>query len=113
MLDLPGVGDKGYASHAFRQFIWDQGARPVIPAKSNEAPVACPAWAYNSRNRVERLWGILAKACEELGGVDWQWQSADCALGKARHGGIKSERTQLTGRRMARSGNEVEKTERL
>src|SRR5687768_16383933 len=40
--DIPGVGDKGYASHAFRQFIWDQGARPAIPAKSNEAPVACP-----------------------------------------------------------------------
>ena len=42
--DVPGwvVGDRGYASHAFRQFIWDQGARPAIPAKSNEAPVACP-----------------------------------------------------------------------
>ena len=51
--DVPGVGDKGYASHAFRQFIWDQGARPAIPAKSNEAP--CPSWIYNNRNRVERL----------------------------------------------------------
>ena len=55
--DIPGVGDKGYASHAFRQFIWDQGARPAIPAKSNEAPVACPGWIY--RNRVERLWARL------------------------------------------------------
>jgi transposase len=59
--DVPGwvVGDKGYASHAFRQFIWDQGARPAIPAKSNEAPVACPSWIYNNRNRVERLWARL------------------------------------------------------
>jgi len=59
--DIPGwvVGDKGYASHAFRQFIWDQGARPAIPAKSNEAPVACPSWIYNNRNRVERLWARL------------------------------------------------------
>ena len=59
--DIPGwvVGDKGYASHAFRQFIWDQGARPAIPAKSNEAPVACPGWIYNNRNRVERLWARL------------------------------------------------------
>jgi transposase len=59
--DVPGwvVGDKGYASHAFRQFIWDQGARPAIPARSNEAPVACPRWIYNNRNRVERLWARL------------------------------------------------------
>ena len=59
--EIPGwvVGDRGYASHAFRQFIWDQGARPAIPAKSNEAPVACPSWIYNNRNRVERLWARL------------------------------------------------------
>lgn len=52
---------------------------------------------------LQRLWAVLVKDCEELGGVDWQWQSADCALGKARHGGIKSERTQPTGRRTAAS----------
>ena len=59
--DIPGwiVGDRGYASHAFRQHIWDIGARPAIPPKSNEAPVACPSWIYNNRNRVERLWGRL------------------------------------------------------
>jgi transposase len=50
-----------------------------------------------------RLWALLLEGCEELGGVDWQWQSFDCALGKARHGGIKSDRTQLTGRRTAPS----------
>ena len=63
--DIPGwvVGDKGYASHAFRQFIWDRGARPAIPAKSNEAPVACPSWIYNNRNRVERLWARLKEWC--------------------------------------------------
>ena len=26
--------------------------------------------------------------CEELGGVDWEWQAADGAMGKARLGGI-------------------------
>ena len=58
--DVPGwvVGDKGYASHAFRQFIVI-GARPATPAKSNEAPVACPGWIYNNRNRVKRLWARL------------------------------------------------------
>jgi transposase len=55
------------------------------------------------RGVLARLWGVLVKDCEELGGVDWQWQSADCALGKARHGGIKLERTRPTGRRTARS----------
>src|SRR3954464_10264982 len=35
------------------------GTRPAIPAKSNEAPCACPSWIYNNRNRVERLWARL------------------------------------------------------
>ncbi len=61
---LPGVpgwvvADRGYASHAFRAHVWGRGARPAIPAKRNEAPVACPDWAYANRNRVERLWGRL------------------------------------------------------
>ncbi len=61
---LPGVplwvvGDRGYSSHAFREHIWNLGARPAIPTKRNEAPVACPDWIYNNRNRVERLWARL------------------------------------------------------
>jgi transposase len=55
------------------------------------------------RGVLKRLWADLLKGCEELRGVDWQWQSADCALGKARHGGIRSDRTQPTGRRTAPS----------
>ena len=55
------------------------------------------------RGVLGRLWGTLVKGCEELRGVDWQWQSADCALGKARHGGTKSDRTQPIGRRRGRS----------
>ena len=53
------MGDRGYASHAFRQPIWERGARPAIPSKRNEAPVACPDWIYNNRNVVERLWARL------------------------------------------------------
>ena len=30
---------------------------------------------------------VPAAECAELGGVKWEWQSADCALGKARLGG--------------------------
>jgi putative transposase len=55
------------------------------------------------RGVIGRLWALLVKGCQELAGVDWKWQSFDCAMGKARHGGIKSERTQPTGRRTARS----------
>ena len=61
---LPGVpkwvvGDRGYSSHGFREYVWDAGARPAIPSKRNEAPVACPDWVTNNRNVVERLWARL------------------------------------------------------
>jgi putative transposase len=36
---------------------------------------------------MERLWAVLIENCEELGGVDWEWQSADASMGKARMGG--------------------------
>jgi transposase len=58
---VPGwvVGDRGYTSHRFREHIWNMGARPAIPPQRHEAPVACPEWVYNNRNRVERLWARL------------------------------------------------------
>lgn len=39
---------------------------------------------------LQRLWTMLIENCEELGGVNWQWQSADGAMGKARFGGMMS-----------------------
>jgi len=59
--DVPGwvVGDRGFASHAFRDLIWQCGARPAIPPKRNEERIACPPWIHNNRNRVERLWARL------------------------------------------------------
>lgn len=51
-----------------------------------------------------RIWAELIENCEELGGVDFQWQSADGAMGKARWGGTMSGRTPRIVRRMARSG---------
>lgn len=35
----------------------------------------------------DRIWAVLQTRCAELGGVDWEWQSADGALRKARMGG--------------------------
>src|SRR3954467_9512092 len=37
----------------------------------------------------EKIWAVLVEECDELGGVQWQWQSADAMLGKARFGGGK------------------------
>lgn len=61
---LPGVprwvvADRGYTSHAFRQHVWDLGARPAIPQQRHESPLACPGWIYHNRHRVERLWARL------------------------------------------------------
>ncbi len=59
--DVPGwvVGDRGLASDAFRERIRDLGARPAIPPKRTEAPVACPGWIYANRRLVENLWARL------------------------------------------------------
>ena len=37
---------------------------------------------------LHRMWAVLVEGCEELGGVDWEWQSADGAMGKVRFWGI-------------------------
>jgi putative transposase len=41
----------------------------------------------------QRAWATLIENCAELGGVNWQWQSADGAMGKARFGGTMSAPT--------------------
>ena len=37
----------------------------------------------------EKIWALLVAECDELGGVQWEWQAADAMLGKARCGGEK------------------------
>jgi putative transposase len=49
------------------------------------------------------IWAKLVEDCEELDGVDWQWQSADGAMGKARFGGATSVVTPQIGARTAPS----------
>jgi len=78
---LPGVprwvvGDRGYSSHAFRQHIWQAGARPAIPTKRNEEAVACPDWIYNNRNIVERLWSRL----KEWRAVATRYEKTACSF---------------------------------
>jgi len=45
---------------------------------------------WNRDGVMERIWAELMSECDELGGLSWDWQSADGALAKARFGGIKS-----------------------
>jgi putative transposase len=59
----------------------------------------CQRWVALSI--FDRIWATLVAACQELGGVDWEWQAADAALGKARSGGISSARTRRTGAKTA------------
>ena len=59
---------------------------------------------WNRDGVMERIWAALVSECEELGGVSWEWQSADGAMGKARFGGTKSVPTPPIVEKMAPSG---------
>jgi putative transposase len=51
----------------------------------------------------ERIWAVLIENCQELEGVNWEWQSADAAMSKARFGGIASGRIPRIVRKMAQN----------
>jgi putative transposase len=48
----------------------------------------------------DQMWAVLQSECDELGGVDWEWQAADGAMSKARLGGTWLAPTQPTVGRM-------------
>ena len=52
----------------------------------------------------ETIWAALVDACDDLGGVQWEWQAADGVLGKARFGGTVSAKTRRTAASRAPSG---------
>lgn len=54
-----------------------------------------------SKGVFELVWSLLVAACDEVGGVDFRWQSADCSMGKARQGGAASARIPRIARRTA------------
>ena len=61
----------------------------------NQLPAAFPSDSsvhrtfqrWIERGVFDRIWAVLVAECDELGGVNWEWQAADAALGKARSGG--------------------------
>ena len=46
-----------------------------------------PFQRWVQRGVFTRIWALLIQACAELGDLDWKWQAADGAMGKARFGG--------------------------
>lgn len=46
----------------------------------------------------DKLWALLLYSCEELQGVDWEWQSADGCLGKARFIPKKGQKTNVSAK---------------
>jgi putative transposase len=48
-----------------------------------------------------QVWALLIEHCDELRGVEWKWQAADGALGKARFGGRISAPIPRIARKMA------------
>jgi putative transposase len=59
---------------------------------------------WRGRGVLRRVWGMLVEKCVELGGVEWDWQAADAALGKARLGGTRLAPTPRTGARQGANG---------
>jgi len=51
---------------------------------------------WNKNGVMAKIMAALVAECEELGGVHWEWQSADGAMAKARLGGTKSGGTPPT-----------------
>lgn len=48
-----------------------------------------------------KIWALVMTECDELGGVNWEWQAADGAMSKARLGGALLVPTQRIGARTA------------
>ena len=66
---------------------WDQ-----LPERYGPKSTVCDwfqRWA--AAGIFERIWAVLVAECDELGGVQWEWQPADAMLGKARFGGKRGQ----------------------
>jgi transposase len=62
----------------------------------DDSPVHRTFQRWVALGAFERIWAALVAECDELAGVEWEWQAADAAMGKARFGGMRSGRTPRT-----------------
>jgi putative transposase len=59
---------------------WNQ-----LPAEfGDDASVHRTQQRWEALGLFDALWGLILSHCQDLGGVNWEWQSADGCLGKAR-----------------------------
>ena len=73
---------------------WNQ-----LPAEfGNDASVHRTFQRWESLGLFDKLWAQLVSACEELAGIDWEWQSADACLSKARGVPKKGRKTKPVAR---------------
>lgn len=63
---------------------WNQMPKGEFP---DDSSVHRTFQRWVERGILEIVWAELIEECEELGGVDFEWQAADGAMGKARFGG--------------------------
>jgi putative transposase len=56
-----------------------------------------------SKGVLAEIWAVLVAHCQGLGDVDFQWQSADGFMGKARKGGISLDETLRIEAKMVRN----------
>ena len=63
---------------------WNQ----LPPRFGDDSSVHRTMQRWIAKGVFDRIWAVLLENCEELGGVNWEWQSADGAMGKARFWGI-------------------------
>ena len=64
--------------------------RPVCVSIQHDAAGIFVDYLYELAGVFPCIWAAIQSRCEELGGVDWEWQSADASMGKARLGGMQS-----------------------
>lgn len=65
---------------------WNQ-----LPAKfGDDSSVHRTMQRWIAKDVFQRVWAVLIENCEDMSGVNWEWQSADGAMGKARFGGTTS-----------------------
>ena len=78
---------------------WNQ-----LPAKfGDDSSVHRTMQRWIAKGVFQRIWAVLIENCAELGGVNWEWQSADGAMGKARFGGMMSAPTRRIAASPARN----------
>ena len=104
----PGPGRKRIDSRmALNGIIYPMrtgGQWNVLPKRfGDDSSVHRTMQRWIEKGIFEAIWATLIEHCDDLGGVEWQWQSADAAMGKARFLGGRSARTPRIGRKTARN----------